>query len=241
MKQLDYVLNNDKEVLAFLKSQYPMYHLSNVFFRDVQYGIQKLFERRGEKIGYNDAEKIARSFAGKLEKDNIFKRIDGQSWVLHYPEYKKPVAAPAAKPAPGAAPAKSPAAGGARPALPPLGSAKPAGAAPASKPALPPLSSAKPAAAAKPALPPLSSAKPAGGKPALPPLSSSKPTGASSEPAKQESAPEQKAAPQPATGQDVATAPAKESKQAAPSQVSPASGEKKSLPPLKGNYKPAGK
>ena len=149
MKQLEYVLNNEKEVLLFLKSHYPMYHLSNFFFRDVQYGIQTMFERRGEKLSYIDSERIAQAFVEKLEKEKIFNRIDRQSWVVNYPEYKKPAVTPAApaKPAPGAAPAKSAAVAGAtpgaRPPLPPLGSAKPVGA----KPALPALANAKPVVA----------------------------------------------------------------------------------------------
>lgn len=210
MKQLDYVLNNEKEALAFLKTQYPMYHLSNVFFRDVQYGIQTMFERRGEKVGYPDAEKVARAFVEKLEKQKVFIRIDNQSWVLDYPEYKTVATKPAApaKPAPGAAPAKSPAAAGApRAPLPPLGSAKPAGA----KPALPPLASAKPAATS----------------------AQSKASALQVEEVAQQVEqpkfePKQVEISKPV--QPVST-----------SSVAPPAGQRKPLPPLRGNYTPAGK
>lgn len=257
MKQLEYVLNNDKEVLAFLKEQYPLYHLSNIFFRDVQYGIQKMFERRGVKLRYPDAEKIAWEFVGKLEKEKTLNKIDNQSWVLNYPEYKKPMVAPAAaaKPAAGAAPAKSAAASGARPPLPPLGSAKPAGAAPAgAKPTLPPLSSAKPVGGAKPALPPLSSAKPAGGaKPALPPLASAKPVAATpvatTETEAQANATDAivvEGASDALVEPMKADAPSVEAtKPVATSSSTPAAapppGQRKPLPPLRGNYTPAGK
>jgi hypothetical protein len=257
MKQLEYVLSNDKEVLAFIRNHYPMYHMSNVFFRDVQFGIQKLFERRGEKLRYPDAERIAREFVGKLEKEKTLNRIDQQSWVLNYPEFKKPVVTPTApaKPAASAAPAKSPAAGGVRQALPPLSGAKPAGAAPATAtPTLPPLSSAKPVTSGKPTLPPLSSAKPVGGaKPTLPPLSSAKPVGA-----KPVAAVESPGAADAAVSQaevvaeksDVTPAPpqtgspkVEPTKTATPSAspVAPPPGQRKPLPPLRGNYTPAGK
>lgn len=240
MKQLDYVLNNEKEVLAFIRNYYPMYHLSNIFFRDVQYGIQKMFERRGEKLNYANAEKVARAFVEKLEKNKILNKIDSQSWVLNYPEYKKPTVTPAApaKPAPGAAPAKSPAAATPRAPLPPLGGAKPAGAVPAGKPALPPLSSAKPAGGAKPALPPLSSAKPVGAaKPGLPPLSSSKPAVAAPAAPATSERPSQPAEQQAKADQPAAETPAQ------PQAATPSApaGPKKTLPPLKGNYTPAGK
>ncbi len=255
MKQLEYVLNNEKEVLGFLKSQYPLYHLSNIFFRDVQYGIQKMFERRGEKVSYPNAEKIAWEFVGKLEKEKMLNKIDQQSWVLNYPEYKKPVVTPTAKPAAGAAPAKSPAAGGVRPALPPLGSAKPAGATPVGvKPTLPPLMSAKPVGGAKPALPPLTSAKPVGGaKPSLPPLASAKPVG--TKPVAAVESPSKAGASmsevevvaeksEVTIEQPKAESPTIETAKTASSSTSPVApplGQRKPLPPLRGNYTPAGK
>ena len=126
MKQQDYILNNEKEVLAFLKSRFPLYHLSNFFFRDIQYGIQMLLAEKKMKVGYAEAEKIATAFVEKLEQEEIFTPIDKQSWVVHYPEFKKPIVKPpvAAKPA-AAAPAIP---REASPAPSTVGSATPAGA-----------------------------------------------------------------------------------------------------------------
>ncbi len=39
---------------------------TNVFFRDIQYGIQTMLDRKNMSVGYADAEKIARSFAAQL-------------------------------------------------------------------------------------------------------------------------------------------------------------------------------
>ena len=117
MKQLTYVLDNHKEVLAFLKSRFPMYHQSNFFFRDVHFGIITLMEKKGMKVGYTVAEGIAREFVGKLEKERIFLPIDHQTWVVNYPEYRKPVVKPpAAKPAAPAAKPAGPAPAAPRPA-----------------------------------------------------------------------------------------------------------------------------
>jgi hypothetical protein len=252
MKPIDYILNNEKEVLEFLKSHYPMYHLSNVFFRDIQYGIRTMLERNGHKVGYMESENVARMFVEKLEKENILTPIDRQSWVLNYPAFKKPavVQATPAKPAPGAAPAKSPAAAkpaapGARQPLPPLGSAKPAGTAPAtSSPSpLPPLTSAKPAGG----LPPLTSAKPAGAaKPGLPPITSAKPTDGRPAPAAPQAT---VAAPTPTSEQRPASPEPKMEESSVQQTASPKvqppppapTSEKRTLPPLKGNYRPAGK
>lgn len=106
MKATDYILNNQKEVLEFLKSRFPMYHLSNFFFRDVQYGVQMMLEEKGMKVRYRDAEKIAHAFAEKLEQARVFRSVDRQSWVVNYPEFKTP-ASKVATPAKPAAPASA--------------------------------------------------------------------------------------------------------------------------------------
>ncbi len=194
MKQLDYILANETEVLNFLKSQYPLYHLSNIFFRDVQYGIQTMLDRKNMTVGYADAEKIAKAFVAQLEKKKILNPIDKQSWVMNYPDFRKPAAKPVAAAKPAAKPAAPAAAapGTAKPSLPPL-SRPAAGAAklpPLSRPAAatsapvaappqaeaiapasaPPAAEAPKAAAAPPLAP---KAVPPGGRKPLPPLRSS--------------------------------------------------------------------
>jgi hypothetical protein len=99
MKHESEVLERRTEVLAFLKSRFPLYHQSNVFFRDIQYGIQVFLERKGIRSGYPESEQIARSFAALLEHEGVFVPIDRQSWALNYPEFRTPKT----KPAPAAA------------------------------------------------------------------------------------------------------------------------------------------
>jgi len=111
---------DDLRVLEYLKSRYPLYHLSNVFFRDIQFGVQSMLEDGKKKVGYAEAERLARELIGRLEEKNILRRIDGQTWVLQYEQFRKPMTKPpaAAKPAPparpsaAAAPAVPPPAGG---------------------------------------------------------------------------------------------------------------------------------
>jgi len=209
MKKVEEILENEADVLSFLRSRYPLHHLSNVFFRDLQYGIQTMLEWKGLKVGYSDAERYARTFAEKLEKKKMLVPIDQQSWVLHNEQYKtvsakKPVAA---KPA-----AEKPAAPRPGGGLPPLQSATPAGAA---KPAgLPPLKSASPAGAAKPA--------------GLPPLKSSAPTGSAPAPA-----PAQPVA-TPAAEAKPAASPVAEPKPAPPAAAKPAPAKSATPPPTDG-------
>lgn len=179
MKKATEVLDNEAEVLGFLRTQYPIFHQSNIFFRDIQYGIRTMLERKGVRVGYTDAERLARDFTDRLEKKKMLVRIDGQSWVVRNEEFRtEPVTRqPPAKPA-----APKPAAGGSPGALPPLKSAAPAGG------GLPPLKSSAPASGGKPAsLPPLKSSAPAGGKSA-----SAAPASPTKEPAAGQNASEQK-------------------------------------------------
>jgi hypothetical protein len=96
MKELDFVVDHYHDVLLFLKSRFPMYHLSNFFFRDVQFGIQTMLEEKKMKVGYAAAERIAAAFVRRLEKERIFLPIDRQAWVVNYPDFKKPSAKPVA-------------------------------------------------------------------------------------------------------------------------------------------------
>jgi hypothetical protein len=100
MKQLHFIVGNHVEVLNFLKSRFPLYHGSNVFFRDIQYGVMSMLEGRGIGVSYPEAERFARALIEKLEKEKILARLDHQTWVLRYPDFRTPrVAAKTAAPA----------------------------------------------------------------------------------------------------------------------------------------------
>jgi len=102
MKESELVLQNTREVLLFLKERYPLFHLSNIFFRDLHYGVREYLERKGMKMGYAAAEDVARDFIKELEGEKILVPVDRQTWTLHYPDFKKPLVKPAesVKPAP---------------------------------------------------------------------------------------------------------------------------------------------
>jgi hypothetical protein len=110
MKHAPEILEHRTEVLAFLKTQFPLYHQSNIFFRDIQYGVQLYLKRKGIKAGYPESEEIAREFVTALEAEKILVAIDRQSWALHYPQFQTPSSrpAPAARPAAPAPPAARP-------------------------------------------------------------------------------------------------------------------------------------
>jgi hypothetical protein len=90
MNHLAYVLANDKDVFRYLKSRFPVYHLSNVFFRDIHYGIMEYLRERKMTVRYQDGEKIARAFAEKLEHEKILRPLDRQTWMVQYEDFRTP-------------------------------------------------------------------------------------------------------------------------------------------------------
>jgi hypothetical protein len=95
MKPSEFVVEKYDEVLSYLRSRFPMFHLSNFFFRDVVYGIMALFRERGVKVNYREAERSARAFIEKVEREKIFSPIDRQTWVVRYPGFRKAAVRPA--------------------------------------------------------------------------------------------------------------------------------------------------
>lgn len=91
-------------VLNDLKNRFMVFHQSNIFFRDIQYGIQAMLRDQGIKVSYVEAERLARQFVERMEQEKIFVRIDRQTWTLRYAEFKTPkvekAAAPAGQPPP---------------------------------------------------------------------------------------------------------------------------------------------
>ena len=148
------------ELLSYMREQrMPVFHNSNIFFRDLQYAIKDYFEdKEGVTIRSDLATELAGEVARAYERTGIFKRVNPQGYLLNYPELITPkdggtIAAlagltPDAMPPPKAAAAPKPA--------------------PAAKPA----SAPKPASAAKPAgtaSAPAAGAVPAGAKGGTPP------------------------------------------------------------------------
>jgi hypothetical protein len=87
LKYLELIENDYKVFLQFLKAKYPIFHNSNFFFRELQFGAVKYLEKKGIKISNGQGEKLAKDVGTFLEKQGIFERIDNQSWRINYKEF----------------------------------------------------------------------------------------------------------------------------------------------------------
>jgi hypothetical protein len=84
---LQLLKNNEEELLNYLKAKFPVFHNSNFFFRDFQYGIRSFLEKKEIKASYQMAEKLAEEMAKYFEDKNLFVKINHQAWKINKQEF----------------------------------------------------------------------------------------------------------------------------------------------------------
>jgi hypothetical protein len=111
MKARDHILTHSGDFLPFLRTRVPVFHLSNVFFRDIHYAVIAFAAEHHLRVGYTEAEDITRRLIERMEKEKLLLPIDRQTWSVNKEDFRKPSTRPAAAAAPAqpAAPAPRPA------------------------------------------------------------------------------------------------------------------------------------
>ena len=84
---LQLLKNNEMELLNYLKAKFPIFHNSNFFFRDFQYGIRSFLEKKEMKVSYQMAEKLAEEMAKHYEDKNLFVKVNHQGWKINIPDF----------------------------------------------------------------------------------------------------------------------------------------------------------
>ena len=84
---LNTLKNNDEILLKFLKAKFPVFHNSNFFFRDLQYGIRSFLEKKDIYVTYKVSEDLANDIAEHFTDKGIFLRVNNQGWKINYPEF----------------------------------------------------------------------------------------------------------------------------------------------------------
>lgn len=86
-KKSQFILGNQVEFLQFMRSRAPLYHLSNVFLRDLHFSVLEFLKKKGITIRQTEAEQVAREIGVQFERKNIFRKLNANTWVLYYPEF----------------------------------------------------------------------------------------------------------------------------------------------------------
>ena len=84
---LNTLKNNDEILLKFLKAKFPVFHNSNFFFRDLQYGIRSFLEKKDIFVTYKESENLAKDIAEHFSQRGIFSMVNSQGWKVNYPEF----------------------------------------------------------------------------------------------------------------------------------------------------------
>lgn len=85
--QLEQIINDPVIFLNYLRANYPLFHNSNFFFRDLQYGLRKFLEKKDIDISYPESEELTKKLAEYLEEKEILTKISSSTWRLNYPEF----------------------------------------------------------------------------------------------------------------------------------------------------------
>jgi len=82
-------VDNQKEFLSFLKTRLNLFHESNVFFRDLHYGVMAYLRMNGYTARYSFSEELTRRVVEAYEELKILVRMDERTWMMNYPAFRK--------------------------------------------------------------------------------------------------------------------------------------------------------
>jgi hypothetical protein len=91
-QSVEIITNSPIEFLNFLRTKVPLFHMSNIFYRDLMYAVIDYLAKRNVTVSFTQAETIAQEVIANFEKRTMFRKVNSQGWVLNYPEFTTPKA-----------------------------------------------------------------------------------------------------------------------------------------------------
>lgn len=88
-ERMDHIIDRETELLDFMKEHgYPIFHLSNVFYRDFQYGVRDYFRiTEGKDIGTRKADEIADAVIESMLQRGLLIQRSTNTWQLLHDRY----------------------------------------------------------------------------------------------------------------------------------------------------------
>jgi hypothetical protein len=90
-KNISNLFNNlkteDQIFLSYLKAKFPVFHNSNFFSRDFQYGLKSFLEKKGIKLSDNNLTLLSKQFSEYFEKQGVFVKTSNQGWKINFPDF----------------------------------------------------------------------------------------------------------------------------------------------------------
>lgn len=83
------ITGNVHELFTFMKERgYPIFHMSNIFLRDLEYGIRDFYRAATKKdIGTRESRRLAGELVEHLLKNNLISPLNRTTWILNMPEF----------------------------------------------------------------------------------------------------------------------------------------------------------
>ncbi|MDT8325036.1 MAG: hypothetical protein RRA94_13060 [Bacteroidota bacterium] len=80
------------ELFDFMRdNDFPVYHASNIFYRDLQYAIRDYVRaKEGKDIGWRESDALAATFVRDLEEKDVLRPFSRNTWVLNDTQYLLP-------------------------------------------------------------------------------------------------------------------------------------------------------
>ena len=81
-------LKNEKKIfLSYLKAKFPVFHNSNLFSKDFQYGLKSFLEKKNIYLTERNLISLSEQFSNYYESQGIFIKTSSQGWKLNFPEF----------------------------------------------------------------------------------------------------------------------------------------------------------
>ncbi len=88
------IVSEQEKFLNYYKFRFPVFHKSNVFYRDLEYSTKYYLESRNITISGKELTQVTQEFIKHLVSQGIFVYMSPLTWMLNYPEFSTVTPAP---------------------------------------------------------------------------------------------------------------------------------------------------
>lgn len=81
------LIQEKEKFLHFFKHRFPVFHNSNVFYRDIEYSVKYYLESRNVKLKSGELTKVAGDLIKYFEGAGTFVFMSAKTWLINYPEF----------------------------------------------------------------------------------------------------------------------------------------------------------
>ncbi len=81
------LVSEKEKFLHFFKHRFPVFHNSNIFYRDIEYTVRYYLDSRNQKVKAGELIKITADLIKYFEGAGVFVYMSPKTWMVNYPEF----------------------------------------------------------------------------------------------------------------------------------------------------------